>query len=264
MSQGCRTDCGLELRGVSKAYGSNPESRVSAVEAFDLQVRRGEFVAFFGPNGCGKTTVLLLIAGFLKPDAGEILRSPNGGESARPAMVFQDFIGSLYPWRNVVSNVAFPLEIQGIGRRRARKKASETLAKLGFELPLKAYPYQLSGGQQQMLAIARAWIYEPDLLLLDEPFGALDFHIRLGMQKHLSQALASAPTPITTLLVSHDVEDALAVADRIVVLARRPTHPVSETRVGTAHDPKPRNLGDERLSALRRELLAAFTEVISQ
>jgi len=249
---------------VSKSYLPKHGARIEAVKALTLEIAQGEFVALFGPNGCGKTTLLLLVGGFLAPDSGSIEVVPVRGASPRSAMVFQDFLGSLYPWRTVLSNIALPLDLQGMRRRQARTEAAAVLERLGFDLPHNVYPFQLSGGQQQMLAIARAWVYQPSLLLLDEPFGSLDMHMRLTIHRRLSHALSTSPIPITTLLVSHDVEDALALADRVVVLRKRPTRPSCEFALPGRQIPKPRDLGSEALGEHRRQILQAFSKEIAE
>jgi NitT/TauT family transport system ATP-binding protein len=254
----------LRLNGVSKSYVPRAGVEIEAVRAFTLDVAHGEFVALFGPNGCGKTTVLLLIGGFLTLDSGVIEFAFAQADPARSAMVFQDYLGSLYPWRTVLSNAALPLDLQGVRRRQARAEAAAVLERLGFDLPHNAYPFQLSGGQQQMLAIARAWAYQPELLLLDEPFGSLDMHMRLTIQRRLSHALDTAQIPITTVLVSHDVEDALALADRIVVVKKRPTRPSAEFTLPGDRLPKPRDLGSEALAGYRRQILETFSREIAK
>ncbi|HEY4492248.1 MAG TPA: spermidine/putrescine ABC transporter ATP-binding protein, partial [Acidobacteriota bacterium] len=207
-------DVCLELSEVSKKFGST-----TAVDRVDLQIRRGEFFALLGPSGCGKTTLLRLIAGFEAADTGRILI--NGQDIAalppykRPVnTVFQHY--SLFPHMNVFQNIAFGLERKGMDTDQIKKTVGESLELVrlgGFE---KRRPPQLSGGQKQRVALARALVCHPEVLLLDEPLGALDMKLRKEMQlelKNLQEKLR-----ITFIFVTHDQEEALVMSDRIAVM----------------------------------------------
>jgi putative spermidine/putrescine transport system ATP-binding protein len=209
-----RTAEAVSVELVTKRYGG-----VTAVDDLSLLVRPGEFLALLGPSGCGKTTLLRLIAGFLTPERGSIRIAGRLVEHVPPyernlGMVFQSY--GLFPHMTVADNIAFGLKMRGLGRddRRGRVSRALDLVRLpGYE---GRYPSQLSGGQQQRVALARAIVYEPDVLLLDEPLGALDRKLREEMQlelKNLQRTLG-----VTTLFVTHDQEEALSMADRIAVM----------------------------------------------
>ena len=204
----------LSLSSVVKRYGT-----VLAVAGVDLSVRDGEILTILGPSGSGKTTLLKMVAGFEQPDEGRVRLGERDITDATPAsrgigMVFQNY--ALFPHMPVAENVAFPLEMRRVGQSQIKERVTRALALVGLAGYEKRYPRQLSGGQQQRVALARAVVFEPPLLLLDEPFGALDRKLREQMQlevKRLQRQLG-----ITALFVTHDQEEALVLSDRIAVM----------------------------------------------
>jgi iron(III) transport system ATP-binding protein len=210
----------VDLRGLRKAFGS-----VGAVAGVDLAVRRSEFVALLGPSGCGKTTTLRLVAGFLKPDEGEIrvdgrvLSVPGRvvpPERRGMAMIFQSF--ALWPHKTVADNVSYGLKFKRVDRAEAGRRVEAMLRTVKLEAFADRYPGELSGGQQQRVALARALVVEPGILLLDEPLSNLDANLREEMRfeiRRLHEAFG-----ITTLYVTHDQAEAIATADRIAVMHR--------------------------------------------
>ena len=208
-------DAAVELRGVTKRYGDAPP----AVAGLDLALGRGEFFTLLGPSGCGKTTTLRLVAGFEAPTEGHVL---IGGRDVtdvpaheRPVhTVFQSY--ALFPHLDVAENVAFPLRVRRVGARERRRRVAEALALVRMEGFEARRPSGLSGGQQQRVALARALVDRPEVLLLDEPLGALDLHLRRAMQgelKAMQRALG-----LTFVFVTHDQEEALAMSDRIALM----------------------------------------------
>ncbi|WP_407444591.1 ABC transporter ATP-binding protein [Rhodococcus sp. (in: high G+C Gram-positive bacteria)] len=211
----------IDMKGVAKTYPlGRRRGELTAIDSFDLTVARGEFVALLGPSGCGKSTVLRLLAGLEEPTAGTV-RIEGGGPadlvaSRRLGVAFQEH--ALMPWSDVWHNIALPFRIAGRTVDSGRvEELIELVGLSGFE---KARPRQLSGGMRQRVAIARALALEPDVLLLDEPFGALDAVTRRRMNFELARIWADAGS--TTVLVTHDVDEAVLLADRIVVLTGRP------------------------------------------
>jgi ABC-type Fe3+/spermidine/putrescine transport system ATPase subunit len=205
----------LALRGVRKVF---PNGTV-AVDEFSLEVERGEFIALLGPSGCGKSTTLRMIGGFEDPSGGDVLikgRRVNGQppEQLSTNMIFQNY--ALFPHMNVLENVAYGLRVKGVDRARRQARAEEVLKRVGLHTHARRSIDQLSAGQRQRIAIARALAVDPDLLLLDEPLGALDANTRAYMQTELK--LLQKGLGITFVFVTHSQAEAMAMADRIVVM----------------------------------------------
>ncbi len=204
----------VELRGVSKRYG-----RTLAVDRVSLEVREGEFFSLLGPSGCGKTTTLRLVAGFERPDTGEVRLAGERVDALPPerrpiGMVFQNY--ALFPNMTVFGNVAFPLRLKRLPEARVRQRVLELLDMVHLSGLEHRYPKELSGGQQQRVALARALAREPRVLLLDEPLSALDARIREELRGELKRL--QQETGLTTLYVTHDQEEALALSDRVAVM----------------------------------------------
>jgi len=213
----------IDVRGVSKTFKTRrgrTTREVVALSNISLSIAAGEFVCLLGPSGCGKTTLIRMMNGLLKPDAGEIIVDGEGPAVPGPKMgfVFQSF--RLLPWRTVIDNVQFPLQVQGIDKRLRRERAQEYLSLVGLNGFEQSFPHELSGGMQQRVGLARALCIEPEILLMDEPFGALDAQTREFMQIGLSQIWESKR--IAVVFVTHSLDEALFLADRIVLLRPRP------------------------------------------
>jgi NitT/TauT family transport system ATP-binding protein len=232
----------LEVRHLSKVFFEHNDSRKPGLVAlYDicLSVRKKEFVCLLGPSGCGKTTLIRIIAGLLPADRGEVL--VNGNAVTAPGrdrcMVFQQF--GLLPWRTVLGNVEFGLEIEGVPREERRdisRKYLELVGLKGFE---DYYPHQISGGMQQRVGIARALSKKPDILLMDEPFGAVDAQTREQLQEELLKIWAKTDT--TVLFVTHSIDESIYLSDRVVVMHSRPGRIKEEVVVDL---PRPRWEGD--------------------
>src|SRR5215218_2567734 len=221
----------IHLAGVSRAFARRDGSPVPAVAGVDLDVAAGETVAVVGPSGCGKTTLLELVCGLQVPDGGTVRAAPA---------VLMPQRDLLLPWLNAIDNAALALRIAGAGRAQARARAHPLFAEFGLEGFERARPHELSGGMRQRVAFLRTLLSGKPVLCLDEPFGALDALTRREMQEWLASALVREAR--TVLLVTHDVEEAAVLADRIVVLSPRPGRVVADLRVdlprgATARDP---------------------------
>jgi len=219
----------IEVRNVSLVYDT-PAGSVSAVDGVSFDMEQSQFLCLLGPSGCGKTTLLNIIAGFLAPTGGEIR---IGGEAVRGqgtdrGIVFQDF-AQLFPWRTALGNVAFGLEMKGVGKAEREEMALKQLRLVKLEKFAHSYPHHLSGGMQQRVAIARALAYEPEVLLMDEPFGSLDALTRLELEDSLLALWAELKT--TIIFITHDIEEAIYLSSRIWVLSRRPSKIIDEIAI---------------------------------
>jgi len=239
----------IEVRGVRKQY-ETATGPVLALEQVSLGVRPREFLTLLGPSGCGKSTLLGMIGGLVTPDAGQILIDGEPSTSPNPrkvAMVFQD--PGLFPWRTALDNVGFGLELQGVGAARRREVALGLLEPVGLKGFERKYPRELSGGMRQRVAIARALALDTPILLMDEPFGALDEQTRLLMGEWLVGIRRR--TPKTIVFVTHSLQEAIALSDRIAVMTSRPGRIKDLFEVSL---PYPRDLSSPEVTDLRAKL----------
>lgn len=210
----------IEIDDVSKVYNQNSVSGVKALDGIKLSVSRSEFICLLGPSGCGKTTLLNLIAGFEKPSSGTI--KVDSREVKAPSIkyvtIFQNY--GLLPWRTVQGNVELGLESLGYDKKRVREVASAYIEMVGLSDFYKHHPYQLSGGMQQRVAIARALAVDPDIIFMDEPFGALDAMTRMKMQEEISNIWEKKRK--TIIFVTHDIDESVFLADRIIIMTPYP------------------------------------------
>ncbi len=240
----------ISIRNLSLAF--TREGRTTQVLAgLDLEMRRGEFVALVGPSGVGKSTLLRVLTGLAQASGGTVrVAEPAAGRRAL-ALVFQD--ARLLPWRRVVDNASFGLEKMGVPRAERRRRALEALATVGLADLADRWPFQLSGGQRQRVALARALAVEPDVLLMDEPFSALDAITREALQDELVRIRAA--TGRTILFVTHDIEEAAYLADRVIVLAGSPGRIVATHHIDAPH---PRDRGALGLQHASRAVRASL------
>ena len=210
----------IEVKDVSLTYDT-PNGPVAAVDRVSFDLGTSEFLCLVGPSGCGKSTMLNIIAGFLKPTGGAISigGQPVTGHGLDRGVVFQDF-AQLFPWRTALGNVAFGLEMKGVGKAEREEIALQQLALVKLEKFANAYPHHLSGGMQQRVSIARALAYNPAVLLMDEPFAALDAFTRDDMQRLLADVWRE--TKKTVIYVTHNVAEAVYLADRVIVMTPHP------------------------------------------
>ncbi|MDD1674088.1 MAG: ABC transporter ATP-binding protein [Methanomicrobiales archaeon] len=245
----------LEIRGVSKTFATEKGEAMQALAGIDLAVAEQEFVCILGPSGCGKTTLLRIIAGLECPTSGEIFVEGSAVTAPSPkmAMIFQEY--SLYPWRTVLDNIAFGLEVRGIEKGERYAIVERYLKLVGLEGFSASFPYELSGGMRQRIAVARALAIEPAVLLMDEPFGALDAQTRNLMQRELLEI--HNKTKKTILFVTHSVDEAVFLADRIVVLTTRPGR-IRE--IIPVQDGRPRERTAPEFVQVRRHVLDLIAE----
>jgi NitT/TauT family transport system ATP-binding protein len=219
----------IEIRDVTLVYDT-PGGKVTGVQDVSFDIRASEFVCIVGPSGCGKSTLLNTIAGFLAPVAGEIRigGQPVTGHGMDRGVVFQDF-AQLFPWRTALGNVTFGLEMKGVPKQEREAIAHEQLRLVKLEKFTGSYPHHLSGGMQQRVAIARALAYNPAVLLMDEPFAALDALTRDEMQRLLAEVWRE--TQKTVIYVTHNVAEAVYLADRVVVMSSHPGTVKAEIKI---------------------------------
>jgi NitT/TauT family transport system ATP-binding protein len=220
VSAGAGQDPLITIRGVKKTFVTR-EKTVNALAEVDLDIHPGEFISFVGPSGCGKSTLLNIVAGLLSASEGTVTVDGQRLTEPRRDMAFMFQHAVLLPWRSVESNVLMPAEVAGMDKEKVRVKAREILRTVGLGDFLDSLPSQLSGGMQQRVALARVLTYEPKVLLMDEPFGALDEFTREAMNLELMR-LAKA-TGITVLFVTHNVAEAAFLSHRVVVMSARPS-----------------------------------------
>jgi NitT/TauT family transport system ATP-binding protein len=226
----------IEVRDVSLCYDT-PAGQVTAVERASFDIEQSQFLCLVGPSGCGKTTLLNIIAGFLTPTSGEVHidGQPVTGYGMDRGVVFQDF-AQLFPWRTALGNVAFGLEMKGVPKAERESIALQQLKLVKLEKFAQSYPHHLSGGMQQRVAIARALAYSPSVLLMDEPFAALDALTRDAMQQLLADVWRE--TRKTVIYVTHNVAEAVYLADRVIVMTPHPGKIKTEVTIPLA---RPRN-----------------------
>ncbi len=242
----------VTIRDLFKSFSLNGR-RLDVLRGLDLAVAGGEALAIVGPSGCGKTTLLRVLAGLEAADRGEVRidGAPVQGIGRQRAVIFQE--PRLLPWLTVLRNVAFGLEMRGVDPKRAVERARHYIRLVGLTGFEEAYPRQLSGGMAQRVGIARALTVQPEILLLDEPLGALDAMTKLTMQEELARIWRDEG--VTMILVTHDLEEAIFLADRVLVMAKDASTP---PRVLDLDLPRPRDRSAPDFVALRRRLMAEF------
>lgn len=246
----------VSVKNVSRTFSKKDDrSETEALEHINFDVEDGEFVCILGPSGCGKTTLLRIVAGLETQTSGEITLNgiPITGPDPKRGMVFQQY--SLFPWRKVIDNITFGLELQGVGKEEARNKVEKYIELVGLEQFKNSYPHELSGGMQQRAAIARALANEPEVLLMDEPFGALDAQTRNILQDELLKIWEQKH--VTFLFVTHSVDEAVFLSDRIVVMTSRPGRVKEIIKVDL---PRPRSRTSPEVNRLRDRILKLLEE----
>jgi NitT/TauT family transport system ATP-binding protein len=251
---GNQVGSGIVIQRLSKAFTEGSKT-VNALEGFDLVIRDGEFVCLLGPSGCGKTTVLRIIAGLESKSSGRVLVHGSAVDSAGSdrGMVFQEF--ALFPWRTVRRNIEFGLEMKGVPPEKRNETSTRLIELVGLKGFEDAHPRQLSGGMKQRVGIARALANNPAVLLMDEPFGALDAQTRNLMQKELLRIWEA--TRKTILFVTHSVDEAVFLADRIVIMTARPGKVREIVDVGL---PRPRDRTSNDFISVRGKVLSELDE----
>jgi NitT/TauT family transport system ATP-binding protein len=238
---------------VTKRFSTRQGGEVVALQGVDLEIQTLETVAVVGPSGCGKSTLLNLVAGFTRPTTGDVFVNGEAveGPGADRAVVFQG--DAVFPWLTVRGNVTYGPRIRGVERHEQEQRAERFMRLVGLEGFEDAYPKELSGGMRKRVDLARAWTNEPEVLILDEPFGALDVLTKEAMQLALVSIVAEEPK--TTLLITHDIEEAVFVADRVVAMSPRPGRIAAEIAVPFGRPRRPELRAAPEFQRLRMKIL---------
>jgi len=222
----------ITIRNLTKYFAGWP-----LYENFNLDIPKNKIVSVFGPNGCGKSTLINMIAGLIPIDSGEILFDGKSLKDTKIGYVFQNYREAMFPWMRTIDNIAYPLKLEGKSKGEVEQRVQELVASFDVKFDLNRYPYELSGGQQQTASIMRALAPQPEVLFLDEPFSALDYEMTLFIREKLQEVFMKTKT--TMMLVSHDLEEAVYLADQVLLLTKRPT---SIAEMLYYDDPRPRTV----------------------
>ncbi len=241
----------VTIRSLNKRFG-----KTVVYDNFDLDIPRGELISVFGPNGCGKSTLINMIAGLVPRDAGDVLFDGMQLADIKFGYVFQNYREALFPWLRAFDNIAYPLKVMKIPPAERKARTERLVARLGIKLDLNLYPYQMSGGQQQLVSIMRALVVDPEILFLDEPFSALDYEMTLFMREQLQRLFMESRT--TMVLISHDLEEAVFLADRVLLLSRHPARIADFTSIGVARPRTDATLSDPEFVRLKAHCLDVF------
>jgi NitT/TauT family transport system ATP-binding protein len=231
-------------------------SDATIYDNFDFDIPRGKLMSVFGPNGCGKSTLINMIAGLFPVDAGEILFDGQPLNKIKFGYVFQNYREAMFPWLRAIDNLRYPLKFLNLTKAEKDAKVEQMIARFDVKIDLHRYPYELSGGQQQMVSIMRALIVDPEVLFMDEPFSALDYEMTLFMREQLQKVFMETRT--TTLLVSHDLEEAVYLADEVLLLTKRPTKVAEILKYGDARPRTLETLSSASFVAMKKLSLEIF------
>lgn len=238
----------LEIKNIGKTFTNNGAEN-EVLRDISFSVEKGEFISLLGPSGCGKTTLLTIIAGFQKPDSGEILVEDRKVTKPGPdrGFVFQNY--ALFPWMNLKHNITFPMRQQKVPKAKREERLQELLKMSQLEGKEKLYPHQMSGGMKQRAAVVRALACHPEVLLMDEPLGAVDFQMRQILQEELESLVVKANT--TSVMVTHDVDEAIYMSDRVIVMSRNKGKILADMAIDIE---RPRNRKSEKYMEYKEEL----------
>ena len=241
----------ISIQNLKKSFINNGRT-VEVFNNVNLEIERGEFLVIFGPNGCGKTTLLNIISKLENKDSGEI----TNRDKLKTSFVFQNYREALFPWQKVVDNIAFPLKLKGVLKNERNAKVESLVSSLGIKLDLQTYPYELSGGQQQMVAILRALITQPDILLLDEPFSSLDYKTTLLMEEKILEIWKQLQ--LTIIFVTHEIDEAVLLSNRIAIMSEKPSKIVKVLDNNLSYPRHWSMVGSTEFANLKRMALDTF------
>lgn len=252
-----QTEPCIKIEGLCKSFGG-----YVLYDNFNLELPSNQFISIFGPNGCGKSTLINMISGLIPFDQGKVLINGKPMRRARIGYVFQNYRDSLFPWLSAFDNIAYPLKVKGVPERECRERVERLIATFNIRLDLKRYPYSFSGGQQQLISILRALVADPEVLFLDEPFSALDFETTLFVRDKLQEIFMATGLPM--LMVVHNLEEAIYLADRILLLSKRPTYVVEQISFTAPRPRMPETLSSSEFVEVSRYGLEVFRQIMRQ
>jgi NitT/TauT family transport system ATP-binding protein len=241
----------ITIRGLTKSFAGHP-----LYTNFDLDIPRGQITSIFGPNGCGKSTMINMVAGLLPMDSGEALFDGKTLAQTVIGYVFQNYRDALFPWKRAIDNIKYPLRIAGKSKGECDARTEELVQSFDIRFDLNRYPYELSGGQQQLVSIMRSLAVHPEVLFLDEPFSALDYEMTLFMRDKLQDIFEATKT--TMILVSHDLDEAVYLADQVLMLTRRPTRIAEVVRFEAPRPRHPETLTSDAFNRAKAQCLEVF------
>lgn len=245
----------LKINNLEKIYNHNG-SPVKVFDSLNLEIARGEFIGIFGPNGCGKTTLLNLISGLDKNFSGKI----SFDNKVKISYVFQNYRESIFPWLTIADNITYPLKLQGLSHKEQRKAAQNICNQFNIKLNLSDYPYTLSGGQQQLVVILRGLITKPDILLFDEPLSSLDYQTTLFMLNKIQEIWQETKT--TIFFISHDIDEAITLSQKIILLSNKPTRIIRTFDNRLNYPRKTDIMGTSEFIELKYNILSVFTNEV--
>jgi len=248
---------GIRIRGLTKEFDNGYVYR-----DFDLDLHDGEFISIFGPNGCGKSTLINLISGLAPIDSGEVLYNGKPIGQTKVSYVFQNYRDALFPWMRAISNIQYPLKLLHLDKKTRDRRVEALLAEFDVRIDLQRYPYELSGGQQQTVSILRALITDPEVLFLDEPFSALDYEMTLFMRERLQHVFMKRRN--TMIFVSHDLEEAVQLSNRVLLLTRPPTRVAEIVPVSVAWPRDAKTLSHPEFVAIKSHCLDVFSREVAR
>lgn len=243
----------ISIEGLCKSFAGQV-----LYDNFSLDLPSGEFISIFGPNGCGKSTLINMMSGLIPFDRGQVLINDKPIRRAKIGYVFQNYRDSLFPWLSALDNIAYPLKVKGISERECKEKVERLITAFDIKLDLKRYPYSFSGGQQQLISILRALVADPEVLFLDEPFSALDFETTLYVREKLQQIFMESS--LTMVMVVHNLEEAVYLADTILLLSKRPTSLVEKVPFKAQRPRTPETLSDPDFIRVSSHCLDVFRQ----
>lgn len=241
----------MTVRGLRKSFDD-----AVVYDDFEIDLPLGKFISIFGPNGCGKSTLINMVSGLMPMDSGEVLYDGQRISETKISYVFQNYREALFPWLRAIDNIYYPLKVMGVPRAERKRRVERLIEEFEVKIDLNAHPYKLSGGQQQTVSILRALVTEPEVLFLDEPFSALDYEMTLFMREQLQKIFMKTKT--TMLLVSHDLDEAIQLADKVVLLTRRPTRVAEIVNVDLAWPRNVETTTSESFMSFKRHCLDRF------